>query len=221
MSHPITDELIEQLKQVTLAVLAATRDGDLTLEYRAKLLVDGLTRELATDFGLTVEIDVSNVTAEEIPSAQEARAGVLRAQVAFTQRMHARLDREAAEREQANCRRRAHVAIHRARARGVHAGPGRFTARTGARSRGAGRPRARRTASRSAAASSGEPSDSDGPGEKPRQVVLLGGSDRRLADSAARIGTISEATGWRSAGQIVGDLVESLEVVADREAVAA
>jgi hypothetical protein len=50
----------------------------------------------------------------------------------------------------------------------------------------------RRTASASRSTgggSSGEPSDSDGPGERPRRdVVLLGGRDRLLCDSAARIG---------------------------------
>ncbi len=61
---------------------------------------------------------------------------------------------------------------------------------TRTRARGAGRPRARRSASRSARSSEGgEPSDSDGPGERPRhEVALLGGLDRLLADSMARIG---------------------------------
>ena len=56
------------------------------------------------------------------------------------------------------------------------------------RARGAGRPRARRSPSRSSNAPPGE-SDSDGPGEA-GHPFLLGGRDRRLAASMARIGTV-------------------------------
>jgi hypothetical protein len=51
------------------------------------------------------------------------------------------------------------------------------------------RPGARRT-SRSTASSGGAESDSDGPGERPRRLLLLGVRDRRLADSLSRIGAI-------------------------------
>jgi hypothetical protein len=51
------------------------------------------------------------------------------------------------------------------------------------------RPGARRTA-RSTASSGGAESDSDGPGERPRRLLLLGVRDRRLADSLCRIGAV-------------------------------
>jgi hypothetical protein len=44
---------------------------------------------------------------------------------------------------------------------------------------------------RSTASSGGAESDSDGPGERPRRLLLLGVRDRRLADSLARIAGVS------------------------------
>ena len=43
---------------------------------------------------------------------------------------------------------------------------------------------------RSTASSGGAESDSDGPGERPRRLLLLGVRHRRLADSLCRIGAV-------------------------------
>jgi hypothetical protein len=54
------------------------------------------------------------------------------------------------------------------------------------------RPGARRVVrSSSGAASTGEPSDSDGPGEKPRRVVLLAAHERRQVEILSRIGPVA------------------------------
>jgi hypothetical protein len=56
-----------------------------------------------------------------------------------------------------------------------------------------GRRRPGGRATRSTASSGGAESDSDGPGERPRRLLLLGERDRRLADSLSRsrIGTVT------------------------------
>jgi hypothetical protein len=196
MKEPSRAELEAQLKAVTLAAHAARRDEDPAREYNAKLQADHLIRVEFLALGLKVEnvklvcglleLDAPDTPAAELPSTQEARASVLQSKVASDQRIHARGEREAAEREYASRRRRAYVAIRRTRGRATCR-----TARTGTRARGAGTPRARRATASSGSSSSSDAGGDTGPGDgEPHPVVILRRSTRLQIEALTRIGVL-------------------------------